>query len=162
MKWKQALADYNLTEETISLGLKKKIKEYREIEVGVNELKNAINDESTPDDELEELESDLADLQDSLEEYDIKLVRAIEVYDKNKDKYAELSKHLGKGRPKKNPTPQSVVSQNTTPKPQPTTQCNQPNADGTEKKKKSFGFIALAVAIGIISLGAVSMFKNND
>lgn len=164
MKWKQALADYNLTEETISGGLKKKIKEYRDIEVGVNELKNAINDESTPDDELEELQNDLADLQESLEEYDIKLVRAIEVYDKNKDKYAELSKHLGKGRPKKNPTPQSVSNQNPTPTPTPTPtpQGNEPSADGTEKKKKSFGFIALAVAIGIISLGAVSMFKNND
>jgi hypothetical protein len=58
MKWKQALADYNLTEETISHGLKKKIKEYRELEVGIDELKNSINDESTPEDDLEELQED--------------------------------------------------------------------------------------------------------
>ena len=56
MKWKQTLADYNLTEETNSHGLKKKIKEYQWLEVGINELKNTINDESTPEDDLEELQ----------------------------------------------------------------------------------------------------------
>lgn len=170
MKWKQALADYNLTEETISHGLKKKIKEYREIEVGVNELKNSINDESTPDDELEELQSDLTELQDSLQMADNNLVRAIEIYDKNKDRYAEMSKHLGKGRPRKNPLPNTDGSSaKPTPTPTPTTNptsaptSNNDGKDGTEPKKKSnFGFIALAVAIGVISLGAVSMFKNRD
>ena len=176
MKWKQALADYNLTEETISHGLKKKIKEYREIEAGVNELKNAINDESTPEDELDELQDDLQDLEESLELSDKNLVRAIEIYDKNKDRYAEMSKHLGKGRPRKNPivvadagstNPTPTPNANPTPTPTPT-----PNNDGKEggegkegtepKKKSSFGFIALAVAIGVISLGAVSIFKNRD
>jgi hypothetical protein len=168
MKWKQALADYNLTEETISIGLKKKIQEYYGIKAGVDELKDSINDESTPEEELEDLQNELADLEDSLEEYDIKLVRAIEVYDKNKDKYAELSKNLGKGRPKKNPTPQVVDNQNNnpaptpTPTPTPTPQGNEPSGDGGEKKKKGFGYFALAIAIGVISLGAVSLFKNND
>jgi hypothetical protein len=160
MKWKQALADYNLTEETISHGLKKKIKEYRELEVGIDELKNSINDESTPEDDLEELQEDLQELQESLETADNNLVRAIEIFDKNKDKYAEMSKHLGKGRPRKNPIALSnggSTNPTSTPKP------NNDGKGGTEpKKKNSFGFIALAVAIGVISLGAVSMFKNRD
>jgi hypothetical protein len=168
MKWKKALADYNLTEETISHGLKKKIKEYREIEAGVNELKNAINDESTPDDELEELQNDLSELEESLGVADNNLVRAVEIFDKNKDRYAEMSKHLGKGRPRKNPLPNTDTN---TAKPNPTptatpTPNPTPNNDGQSvsepKKKSSFGFVALAVAIGIISLGAVSMLKNRD
>lgn len=177
MKWKQELSKFGLTEESVSHGLRNKFKDYYKIQEAIDELENQLNDNSTSEEEIEEIQDDLRELNDALELSDLKLVKAIEVYDKNKERYAEMSKHLGKGRPRKNPLP--------TPKPQPQTQTQtQVAQSGTqtqtqvpqnipitpteevpneEKKKKSgIGWIIGAVVIGALTLGAVNAFKNGD
>jgi len=184
MKWEKTLSNCGLTEQTISIGLKTKIKEHRKIEEALDDIKDRLNDDNIEDDEVDELEQDLRELEDALEISDDKLVRAVELYDKNKDKYAELSKNLGKGRPRKNPTPTP------TPTPQPTqTQTNvqeaqpnvqqtqgQPNVQGqnipitpTEEvpneEKKGSGWlwkVGVAIVVGVLTLGAYNTYKNND
>ena len=97
MKWKQALANFGLTEETISIGLRNKIKDHYSIQEGIDELRATIANPSINDD-VDELQDDLNDLLEAIEVSDDKLVRAIEVFDKNKDKYAEMAKKLGKDK----------------------------------------------------------------
>lgn len=163
MKWKKTMEECGLTEETVSVGLKKKIKDYYQIQNGVNQIKQSLTDESLSESEIEELQSDLQELTEGLSEADEQLSKAVLIYDKNKDKYKEMSKHLtGRGRPKKNDSTQSQGNLEPSPTPNPTP-TPTPTPESTEPKKKGkFGFFALAVAIGIISLGAVSMFKNRD
>jgi hypothetical protein len=164
MNWKQALANFGLTEETISQGLKTKIKDHRKIEDALEELQEQIQN-TDDDDELNELNEDIYELQEGLQMSNEKLIRAIELYHKNKDKYAELSKNLGKGRPRKNPLPQQV---NPTPTPTPTPQVvasggqvqNQSTDEGGKKKKNSWGWIIGGLIIGGLTLGAVNAFKD--
>jgi hypothetical protein len=176
MKWKQTLSKFGLTEETVSHGLRSKFKDYYKIQDAINELENQLNDNSTSEDEIQEIQVDLQELNDALELSDLKLVKAIEVYDKNKDRYAEMSKHLGKGRPRKNPLP------NPTPQPQAQTQKAESGTQtqtqtqtpqnipltpteevpNEEKKKSSVGWLIGAAIIGILTLGAVNAFKNAD
>lgn len=163
MKWKQTLTEVGLTEETISHGLRKKIKDYYEVAEGVQSVKEALQDPELDDEERSELQNDLEELNEGLEESDNQLVKAILIYDKNKDKYAEMSKHLGKGRPKKNPAPQDNNPKPATP-PTPNTppKVEEPSGNGEEKKKSGLGFVLVAIAVGVITLGAVNIFKNND
>jgi len=179
MKWEKTLSNCGLTEETISIGLKTKIKEHRKMEEAVEDIKERLNDDETEDDEIDELEQDLSELEEALEMSDNKLVRAVELYDKNKEKYAELSKNLGKGRPRKNATP--TQQPNPTPTPQAQTQPNvqtqqqvaQPNVQNipitpTEEvkdEKKGSGWLwklGVAVVVGVLTLGAYNTYKNND
>jgi hypothetical protein len=173
MKWKKTLSDVGLTEETISHGLRKKIKDYYGIQSAINQIQNAIKNPELDEDQREELEGDLETMQQGLEQSDDQLVKAILVFDKNKEKYAEMSKHLGKGRPKKNASTENTDSSaqkvenqsnsNPAPAPTPAPTPNGANEPSVEPKKKNgLGFVLLAVAIGVISLGAVSMFKNKD
>lgn len=138
MKWKQTLANFGLTEETISIGLRNKIKDHYSIQEGIDELKQSIANPSINDD-VEELQEDLNDLIDALEVSDEKLVRAIEVFDKNKEKYAEMSKNLGKGRPRKDGTPpqprQPQVAQPQA-QPQPQPQVAQPQVQQQSKTEE--------------------------
>lgn len=101
MKWKQQMQDFGLTEETVSIGLRNKIKDYYALVEGIEGLKESIENPSINDD-VDDLQSDLESLEEAVENADRQLVKALEVYDRNKEKYAELSKNLGKGRPKKN------------------------------------------------------------
>jgi len=105
------MEELGLTEQTVSHGLRTKIKDYYTLLDGIEEVKDSL---SNPDinDDVDELESDLEELEKAVEDSDRMLVKAVEVFDKNKDKYAEMSKNLGKGRPRKNPIP--------TPAPTPT------------------------------------------
>jgi hypothetical protein len=162
MKWKQALANFGLTEETISIGLRNKIKDHYSIQEGIDELRATIANPSINDD-VDELQDDLNDLLEAIEVSDDKLVRAIEVFDKNKDKYAEMAKKLGKGRPRKDGTPpQPRQPQVAQPQPQVAQpQVAQPKVE-EEKKKSSFGWIAFAVVAGVLTLGAVNVFRNNN
>jgi hypothetical protein len=162
MKWKKTLADCGLTEDKVSLGLKKKIKDYYEIAEGVEGLKNALTSDDLSDSERDELESDLEELSEGLEESDTQLVRAVQIYDKNKEKYAELSKHIGKGRPKKNAQPNDNPQPTPQPTPQPAKAEDGKEVEGGEKKKSGLGFVLVAIAVGVITLGAVNIFKNND
>jgi hypothetical protein len=163
MKWKKTLADLGLTEDKVSGGLKKKIKDYYEIAEGIDGLKNALENDDLSDSDRDELEGDLQDLSEGLEESDKQLIRAIQIFDKNKDKYAELSKNLvGRGRPKKNAEPTVQTQSTPTSTPQPTSTPKAEVSKDGEKKKSGFGFVLVAIAVGVITLGAVNIFKNND
>jgi len=179
MKWKEKLAECNLNEENISQGLKTKIKDFYEIIEGIEEAKEKLANPSLNDD-VEEIQSDLEELEESLEVADQKLVRAIELFDKNKDKYAELARNLSNGRPRKdgkpNP-PKNVAQPQAQPQPQPQGQVAQqggqtnplpltpteevPNGDG--KKGSGLAWKIFVGVLAVATLGvAVKMFKNDD
>jgi predicted nuclease with TOPRIM domain len=159
MTWREKLAECGLTQETVSNGLRSKIKDFLTLEQGYSEVQNSIDNPDMNDD-VDELESDLEDIQTAMDSANKQLIRAIEIYDKNKEKYAELSKNLGKGRPRKDavkqePTPNNVSSQ------QQTQQPTQQAANGVvvEKKKSSIGWLFFAGFAAVVTIGAVNLFK---
>jgi hypothetical protein len=167
MKWKSEMEKLGLTNETISVGLRNKIKDYYDMVEGIKELKDSIAN-PTLNDDVDELQEELADLQDALESYDNQLVKAVHTFDKNKEKYAELSKNLGKGRPRKdgqpaqpkqvvsNPTPTPTPTSTPTPNPTPTS--NGDNKDG-EKKKTNWWLFGGAILLAGITFG---LYKARD
>ena len=164
MKWKQKLAECNLTEETISAGLKSKIKDYYTIVEGIEEIEQSIQNPSLNDD-VDDLQEEIEDLQTAIENADKQLIRAIEIYDKNKEKYAELSKNLGKGRPRKNPIVEApkVVAQ-TVAAPQqatikPIVQAAKVNVVEKEEKKSSLKWLLAIAVVGGLTLGVVNLSK---
>jgi len=173
MKWKQKLEECGLNEETISVGLKNKIKDYYTIIDGIEETKESIAN-PTLNDDVEELKGELADLEDALLDSDNKLVRAIEVFDKNKERYAEMSKHLGNGRPRKDGTPNAPRQAQPQVQPKAQTQGQtKPNdvpltpteevPNGEEKKvKKPFGWMGVAALVVIGAFIGVNLLKNKD
>jgi len=157
MTWREKLAECGLTQETVSNGLRSKIKDFLTLEQGYSEVQNSIDNPDMNDD-VDELESDLEDIQEAMDSANKQLIRAIEIYDKNKETYAELSKNLGKGRPRKvtqEPTPNNVSSQ------QQTQQPTQQAANGVvvEKKKSSIGWLFFAGFAAVVTIGAVNLFK---
>jgi SMC interacting uncharacterized protein involved in chromosome segregation len=173
MKWKKEMQTRNLDETNVSQGLKTKIKDYYELEEGIQSLKEAIADPSINDD-VEELKADLEELQEALEVADRKLVDAVILFDKNKDKYAEKVQKMKEGREKKkgaNVEPKKEAS--TQSQPQPQVQVQQPQVqknetakteekDG-EKKKSNIGNWIFGLAIAGLTLGLATQYlKNRD
>lgn len=164
MKWKQKLAECNLTEETISAGLRSKIKDYYTIVEGIEEVEQLIEKPSL-NDNIDDLREELDDLQTSLVNADKQLIRAIEIYDKNKEMYAELQKNLGKGRPKKNPIVEApkVVSQSVQAPQQtivkPIVQAAQGVVVEQEEKKSSWKWLLAIAVVGGLTLGIVNLSK---
>jgi septum formation inhibitor MinC len=165
MKWKSEFERLGLSNETISQGLKNKIKDYNEVVETINEAKEKIANPSLNDD-VDDLNENLQDLESVLEDLDNKLVRAIQIFHKNKDKYAELGNKMKEGREKKklsknqpaptpNPTPNPAPAPNPTPNPTPNADDNK---DG-EKKKGNWGLFFGALALGIITFG---IYKSRD
>jgi SMC interacting uncharacterized protein involved in chromosome segregation len=164
MKWKETLDGFGLTEETVSQGIRNKIKDYYTIVDGIEELEKSIEN-PTLNDDVDELKNDLEELQEALEEQDKVLVKAVTMFDKNKEHYANLSKNLvGRGRPKKDAQQQTQpnVAQTTTQtKAQPNVQNVAGNVTQEEKPKKTN--IALwIVGIVIGGLIGVNILKNRE
>jgi len=164
MKWKQTLDGFGLTEQTVSQGIRNKIKDYYTIVDGIEELEKSIEN-PTLNDDVDELKNDLEELQEALEEQDKVLVKAVTMFDKNKEHYAKLSQNLvGRGRPKKDAQqqPQPNVAQTTTQtKAQPNVQNVAGNVTQEEKPKKTN--IALwVVGIVIGGLIGVNILKNRE
>jgi hypothetical protein len=167
MKWKKTLDGFGLTEETVSQGIRNKIKDYYTIVDGIDVLEKSIEN-PTLNDDVEELQNNLEELQEALEEQEKVLDKAIKMFDKNKEHYANLSKNLvGRGRPKKDaqqpqPQPQPNVAQTTT---QTKAQSNVQNVAGnvTEGEKPKKTNIALwIVGIVIGGLIGVNILKNRE
>jgi len=168
MKWKEKLDEVGLTKDTISHGLRNKIKDYFSILEGIDEAKQTIANPSINDD-VEAIKEDLANLEEVLQEADTKLVKAIELYDKNKEKYAELSKHLSKGRPRKDGKPSEKQVATTTSNEPQVQKATQPQVVTPteevkdEPKKKSGGWGLFLGVLTIVTLGAAAvLYKNRD
>jgi SMC interacting uncharacterized protein involved in chromosome segregation len=164
MKWKQTLDGFGLTEETVSQGIRNKIKDYYTIVDGIDVTEKSIEN-PTLNDDVDELQNSLEELQEALEEQDRVLVKALTMFDKNKEHYANLSKNLvGRGRPKKDAQQQTQpnVAQTTTQtKAQPNVQNVAGNVTQEEKPKKTN--IALwVVGIVIGGLIGVNILKNRE
>jgi DNA-binding transcriptional regulator GbsR (MarR family) len=164
MKWKQTLDGFGLTEETVSQGIRNKIKDYYTIVDGIDELEKSIEN-PTLNDDVEEFKNDLEELQEALEEQEKVLDKAIRMFDKNKEHYANLSKNLvGRGRPKKDvqqQTQPNVAQTTTQTKAQPNVQNVAGNVTQEEKPKKTN--IALwVVGIVIGGLIGVNILKNRE
>ena len=162
MKWKAKLSELGLTEETISHGLRAKIKDYNIIEKGIVKLQSEMNEGKYNDSDMDLAKNDLQELQTDLADYDDALVKAIETFDKNKDRYAANAKNL------KNVN-KTTPKVETTPTPTPTPTPNKSDVPTTtegvkdgEKKGNSFGWVLFAVFAGVITLGAVNILKNRE
>jgi uncharacterized protein YgiM (DUF1202 family) len=130
----------------------------------IKELEKSIEN-PTLNDDVDELQNDLEELKDALEEQDKVLVKAVTMFDKNKEHYAKLSQNLvGRGRPKKDAQQQTQpnVAQTTTQtKAQPNVQNVAGNVTQEEKPKKTN--IALwVVGIVIGGLIGVNILKNRE
>jgi len=168
MKWQQRMADFGLTEETVSVGLRKKIKDFRKIESGVDQLKQYLSQDNLSDEDRANYQSDLDELEGSLQAFDKELTRAVEIFDKNKDVYKRTSKHLvaKKKQVKTDDNKTPAPTPEPTPEPKPDTVKAEPivegDKDGDGKKKSNGGWLIFAIAVGIITLGAVNVMRNND
>jgi phytoene/squalene synthetase len=157
MKWKQKLAECNLTEETISAGLRSKIKDFYTLVEGIEEVEQSIQNPSLNDD-VEQLQEELEDLETAMENADKQLIRAIEIY-------AELQKNLGKGRPKKNPIVEAskAVAQTNAASQQavvkPIVQAAQGTVVEKEEKKSSWKWLLAIAVVGGLTLGIVNLSK---
>jgi hypothetical protein len=166
MKWKQRFDELGLTNETISQGLKNKIRDYYDIQQGIADMKQVLANPSV-NDNVEEIQADLEDAIETLEAYDNKLVGDVELYFKNKDTYADKMKKMAEGREKKKQAMASGgATKTTTTTPQATQTQQQPKQVETktegEEKKSNWGWIGFAVLAGVVTLGAVNLFKDRD
>jgi hypothetical protein len=158
MKWKAKLSELGLTEETISHGLRAKIKDYHIIEKGIVKLESDMREGKYNDSDMDLAKHDLQELKTDLVDYDDALVKAIETFDKNKDRYAANAKNL---KNVKKATPKVENTPTPTPKKEdvPLTETEEVKE---EKKGNSFGWVLFAVFAGVITLGAVNILKNRD
>jgi predicted nuclease with TOPRIM domain len=166
MKWKNELASRGLNESNISQGLKNKIRDVVDIDNTIKELKETLRNPSVNDD-VDELEEAIQNAQEDLETLDNELVKAIDKFDRNKEKYAQLTQKMKEGRAKKKaggvvaqPQAQPQVQQSVQAQPTPVTPTEEVKTE--EKKKTSWGWVAFAVIGGIVTLGAVNFFNNRD
>ena len=164
MKWKARLSELGLTEETISHGLRAKIKDYYIIERGIVQLEENIQSGRVNQDDVPTAKTDLQELRTDLEDYDIALVKAIETFDKNKDRYAANSKNLKNGGKKATAQPSNQGTQTKAPTPTPTPTVVTPTEEVKEEKKggNTFGWVLFSIFAGVITLGAVNILKNRD
>lgn len=165
MKWKQKMSELGLTEETISHGLRAKIKDYYVIQKGIDKIKTDLKEGRINQDDVEDFESDLVELQEDLEDYDENLVKALINFDKHKDRYAAMSKNLkpnrgkkAEGEPKPTPTPTPTSSQ-TKKDELPYTPTEEVK---DEKKGSGLGWLLFGLAAAVVTFGAVNIMKNRD
>lgn len=165
MKWKQTLEGFGLTEETVSQGIRNKIKDYYTIVDGIDELEKSIEN-PTLNDDVDELKTDLEELQEALEEQEKVLDKAIKMFDKNKEHYANLSKNLvGRGRPKKDAQQQqqpNVAQPSKQPNAQPNVQNVAGNVTQGDEKPKKTNIALWIVGIVIGGLIGVNILKNRE
>jgi hypothetical protein len=166
MKWKSKLAEVGLTEQTASQGIRNKISDYNTISDGINELNESIANPSVNDD-VDDLQKDLIDLTDALEKQDNLIVKAITLFDKNKEHYAKLGKNLAEKRQQKaasktvsDTTPPKNV-ENTNPIKQEPVIAEAGAVINDEKKKDSLSWVLLGGLALVVTLGAVNIFKND-
>lgn len=166
MKWKSKLDEVGLTEQTASQGIRTKIADYNTINDGINEVNELIANPSVNDD-VEELKSDLIDLTDALEQQDKVIVKAITLFDKNKEHYSNLQKNLAEKRSQKagntavsnaTPTPAKKVENNIPIKEEPVV-ASVGGVVKEEKKKDSWSWVLLGGLALVVTLGAVNIFN---
>jgi hypothetical protein len=127
----------------------------------MEEARQSLEDASE-DDDIDELTDDVNELEEAVEIADNNLAKGMEVFFKNKDRYAEMSKHLSKGRPRKDGQPSVPKVATPTPTPTPTPQVASSGVVVEQKKKSSTSWILLGGLALVVTLGAVNIFKNND
>lgn len=160
MKWKAKLSELGLTEETISHGLRAKIKDYYIIQKGIDKLESEINEGKYNDSDMDLAKNDLQELITDLADYDDALVKAILTFDKNKDRYAANAKNL---KNVKKATPKVETTPTPTPKAdEPPLTPTEEVKDEEKKSGNSFGWVLFAVFAGVITLGAVNILKNRE
>ena len=162
MKWKQRMSELGLTEETSSHGIRAKIKDYYSIAKTIDELNEALGDDDLSDEDKENFEADLEDLKENLVNQDRLIIKALEDYDKNKERYSKAAQNL---KPKTKKTAEVTVNQQpaqakpqSTPAPEPV----KAEVVEPEKKKSGYGWLVFAVLAGVVTLGAVNVLRNRD
>lgn len=163
MKWQNEMQTLGFNESNISQGLKTKIKDYNDIVKYIKELKETIKNPSV-NDNVDELESTLVDMEEALETADDKLVKAIQSFEKNKERYAEIGKKMAEGRQNKKQQKQTTPAEpkvQTTPvvtpvasQPQVVETTEEPNV---EKKATNWWLFAGAVVLAGVTFGLYKM-----
>lgn len=110
MNWKKQLERFQLNESDLSIRIKNKIKDFKGILEGIDEIKGQMEAEGLSQEEADNLQENLDSLETALNDLDESLVNDITKYNKNKEMYAEKAKNL-KHQKAKNTTEKSSENQ---------------------------------------------------
>lgn len=115
-KYLAALAEANLTKETVSRSIRTIIDDYEDIEATIAQEEESLS--TLPEDQQEAIRLEIEKKKEILQNADDVLVTKIAKYAKNKDVYDANTKKLQQGR-KKNGTSQQTAPVQPDPQPQP-------------------------------------------
>lgn len=160
--WEKKLYELGISEKELPSAVKTKIKQYRTLSNGINELEDKIND-AAEDEDISEINVELEEYQEALDLIDEKIEEQIDAFEsKNRDRY-EAAQPKPKPKLELEPKPELEPE----PKPQyippPVPQIVQQakvSANGEKgKSNNSVGWFIFAAVAGIVTLGAVNVFK---
>ncbi len=158
MSWKEKLNQLGFTEETAPNMVKKAIKELRSFEKGLEITEAKLSKGGLSEKKTAELEEEAETYRSAIESQNEVVSRKIDVWDRNKEKYAELGKRL---TPKKKQG-SSEPPQETPPVETPAqTPMETPAATPPVEKKSKAGAVALFLILGVLSFGAYNYLKND-
>jgi TolA-binding protein len=174
MKWKQKLSELGLTETTASKSIKSKIKDFYTLDSEIARLKESLQNPSD-DDDVDEMESELNEYEESIGILDEDIYNALVDYDRNRDANAERVRKMQEGKARKAAqggqvaqpkahTPASPAQKPASPaqNPAPVVKTDANNEGEGEKKKSSFGWMAFTLLAGVVTLGAWWTMKKDD
>ena len=171
MTWEEKLQQLGLTEQTAPNMVRKAINELRSYEKALQSAQKKLESSSLSERKRQQLEEEVSTYETAIEAQQGVILRKMEVWDKNKDRYAQMGRNLkpktGKQGEPTGGTPPAEPAGGTPPaEPAGGTPPAEP-AGGTppaEPAKSTTGTgtkVALFLLIGILSFGAYNYFKNN-
>lgn len=166
MKWKSKMQTLGLDESSLSVRIKKNIKDYYSLIEGLNEAKAEINNDNLSQEEVDSAQDTIDELTNAVSIADNNLANDIEKYHKNKDLYDKRTSYLNNSAKKTSNAPAQtqtaksgiavagVTATNTKP---------QSTAPQGEVKKSGLGKWLLGGVLVVLTGGAIlNYMKNND
>lgn len=165
MLWKEKLNQLGFTEETAPNMVKKAIKELRSFEKGLESVNAKLSKGGLSERRVAELEEEAETYRSAIEGQDGVICRKIEVWDKNKEKYAELGKRLSPKKKQSSNEPPEITPPSAPPvevivDTPPVEPQNPPANEVVVEKKSKAGTVALFLILGVLSFGAYNYLKN--
>jgi len=161
MNWKEKLEELKMTEQSLSVGIKKKINDYYSIVEGIKEVSSALKE--ADEDEEDNLKEQLSDLKEGLEASNADLIKSIEFYERNKDsmklraekmlqgkKNKQAAKNSDKKSEEQPKTAEVSVAATSESKPKVQTQAEEP-----KEEKKSSNILAWVLGVAAVGIVAV-------
>ncbi len=169
MNWKEKLQSHGLTEDNAPNLVKKVIQERQELVDEVAKLKNTLKSEDLSDEQRKEIEEVIADTPNDIKEYDNKIIKKIEYWERMKDRWATAGERFKNSKGNKSAVKGTQVEEKQ-PNPEPPQPPQPPQQNVIEveaeeiKPTKSSGIskVAVFILLGVLTFGAYNYLKNND